>query len=192
MSSCMLSEQKSCFSTGASCFRFALSHCCCCPPVPQACPTLGDPMGCSTPGFPVLYPSPRACSDSWLLGQWCQPIIPFSVIPFSSCSWVSDAIQSSRPLSSPSPPQSFLASGSFLMNQLSASGSQSFGALSHKHTISILFSGLPQCFAYSGCSLSVSERVDSIPTKEKKGRRNINLSQKPNLQKWWSYIFYAL
>ena len=69
------------------------------------------------------------------------------------------------------------------MNRLFASGSQSFGALSHKHTISILFSGLAQCFAYSGCSLSVSERVDSLPTKEKKGRRKISVSQEPNLQK---------
>ena len=29
--------------------------CCCCCSVPQSCPTLCDPMDCSTPGFPVLY-----------------------------------------------------------------------------------------------------------------------------------------
>ena len=43
------------------------------------------------------------------LCQWCHPTISSSVIPFSSC------------------PQSFPASGSFQMSQLSASGSQSIG-----------------------------------------------------------------
>ena len=55
-------------------------------------------------------------SNSWslpnpcLLCQWCHPTISSSVIPFSSC------------------PQSFLASRSFQMNQLSTSGGQSIGA----------------------------------------------------------------
>ena len=43
------------------------------------------------------------------LCQWCRPTISSSVIPLSSC------------------PQSFPASGSFQMSQLSASGSQSIG-----------------------------------------------------------------
>ena len=30
-------------------------------------------------------PSPRACSDSCPLSQWCHPTISSSVIPFSSC-----------------------------------------------------------------------------------------------------------
>ena len=29
--------------------------CCCCFPVAQSCPTLCNPMNCSTPGFPVLH-----------------------------------------------------------------------------------------------------------------------------------------
>ena len=29
--------------------------CCCCRSVPQSCPTLSDPMDCSTPGFPALH-----------------------------------------------------------------------------------------------------------------------------------------
>ena len=29
--------------------------CCCCHSVAQSCPTLCDPMDCSTPGFPVLH-----------------------------------------------------------------------------------------------------------------------------------------
>ena len=32
--------------------------------VAQSCPTLCDSMDCSTPGFPVHHPTPRACSNS--------------------------------------------------------------------------------------------------------------------------------
>ena len=65
--------------------------------VAQSCPTLCDPMDYSTPGFPVLHHLPQ-------LAQ-------------THVHWVGDAIQSSCPLSSPSPPalslshhQSFLES----------------------------------------------------------------------------------
>ena len=50
-----------------------------------------------------VYPNP--CPTSW----WCHPTISPSIIPFSSH------------------PQSFLASGSFQMSQLFASGDQSIG-----------------------------------------------------------------
>ena len=53
--------------------------------------------------------SPRVCSNSCPLSQWCHPTISSPVIPFSSC------------------PQSFSASGSFPMSQLFASGGQSIG-----------------------------------------------------------------
>ena len=52
----------------------------------------------------------RACSNSCPSSQWCHPTIPSSVVHFSSCL------------------QAFLASGSFPMSQLLASGSQSIGA----------------------------------------------------------------
>ena len=55
-------------------------------------------------------PTPRACSNSCPLTQWCHPAISSSVIPFSSCF------------------QSFLASWSFPVNQFFASGGQSRGA----------------------------------------------------------------
>ena len=55
-------------------------------------------------------PTPRVCSNSCPLSQWCHPTISTSVIPFSSC------------------PQSFPASGPFLMSQLLGSGGQSIGA----------------------------------------------------------------
>ena len=55
---------------------------------------------------PCPSSTPRACSNSCPLRQWCHPTISSSVIPFSSC------------------PQSFPASGSFPMSQLFASGGQ--------------------------------------------------------------------
>ena len=53
--------------------------------------------------------TPRACSNSRLLSQWCHPTISSSVVPFSSC------------------PQSFPAWGSFSVSQLFTSGGQSIG-----------------------------------------------------------------
>ena len=52
--------------------------------VVQSCPTLCDPMDCSTPGSPVL------------------PYLP--ELAQTHVHWVSDAIQPSHPLLSPSPP----------------------------------------------------------------------------------------
>ena len=52
--------------------------------VTQSCLTLCDPMDCSTPGLPVYHQ----------LQDFTQTHVH----------WVSDAIQPSRPLSSPSPP----------------------------------------------------------------------------------------
>ena len=74
--------------------------------VAQSCPTLCDPMDCSTPGFPVHHQLPE-------LAQ-------------THVHRVSDAIQPSHPLSSPSPPPpSFPASGSFSVSQFFASAGQS-------------------------------------------------------------------
>ena len=54
--------------------------------------------------------SPRVCSNSCPLRQWCLPTISYSASLFSSCL------------------QSFPASGSFPMSRLFASGGQSIGA----------------------------------------------------------------
>ena len=59
-------------------YHFSLSS------VTQSCPTLCDPMDCSTPGFPVHHQLPELAQIHVY--------------------WVSDAIQPSHPLSSPSPP----------------------------------------------------------------------------------------
>ena len=83
--------------------------------VAQSCPTLCDPMDCSTAGLPVHHQLP----------EFTQTHVH----------WVADAIQPSLPLSSPSPTLpfpsptlSFPASGSFQMRQFFASGGQSIGA----------------------------------------------------------------
>ena len=57
--------------------------------VAQSCPTLCDPMDCSTPGHPVHHQLP----------EFTQTHVH----------WVGDAIQSSRPVSSPSPPVFYLS-----------------------------------------------------------------------------------
>ena len=77
--------------------------------VAQSCPTLCDPMNCSTPGLPVHHQLPELTQNSCPLSQWCHPAISSSVDPFSSC------------------PQSLPASGSFPMSQLFAWGGQSTG-----------------------------------------------------------------
>ena len=95
--------------------------------------------------LPCPSVSPRACSNSCPLSCWCHPTISSSVTPFSSF------------------PQSFPASGSFLMSQLFVSGGQSIGASASasvlpKHIqglfpsrladlISLLFMGLSRVFS---------------------------------------------
>ena len=59
---------------------------------------------------PCPSPTPGVYSNPCPLSQWCDPTISSSVVPFSSC------------------PQSFPASGSFLMSQIFIPGGQSIGA----------------------------------------------------------------
>ena len=70
--------------------------------IAQSCPTLCDPMNRSTPGLPVHHQLP----------EFTQTHVHR----------ISDAIQPSHPLSSPSPPapQSLPASESFPMSRLFA------------------------------------------------------------------------
>ena len=75
--------------------------------VAQSCLTLCDPMDCNTPGFPVHHQ----------LLELIQTHIHS----------VSDTIQSSHPLRSPSPPAFKQSQHQGQMNQLFISGSQSIG-----------------------------------------------------------------
>ena len=76
--------------------------------VAQSCPTL-QPHEPQHARPPCPLPTPRVHPNPCPLSRWCHPAISFFVVPFSSC------------------PQSFPASGSFQMSQLSASGGQSIG-----------------------------------------------------------------
>ena len=67
------------------------------------------PRGLQHARLPCPSPTPRVHPNPCPLCQWCHPTISSSVIPFCSS------------------PQSFPASGSFQMSQLSASGGQSIG-----------------------------------------------------------------
>ena len=76
--------------------------------VAQSCPTLCDPMNCSTPGLPIHHQLP----------EFTQTHVHR----------VSDAIQASHPLSSPSPPAPNPSQHqSFPMSQLFPWGGQSTG-----------------------------------------------------------------
>ena len=96
--------------------------------------------------LPCLSPSPRACSNSCPLSQWCHPTILSSVIPFSSFL------------------QSFSASRSLLISWLLASGGQNIRAstsvsvlpmnikdwyLEMPGLISLQFKGLSRVFSNS-------------------------------------------
>ena len=76
--------------------------------VAQSCPTLCDPMECSTPGFPVHHRLLELTETHvHRVGDAIQPIHP--LVPFSSCL------------------QSFPSSGSFPMSRFFASCGQSIG-----------------------------------------------------------------
>ena len=47
-----------------------------------------QPRGLQHARLPCPSPSPRACSNSGALSQWCHPTISSSVVPFSSCLYV--------------------------------------------------------------------------------------------------------
>ena len=82
--------------------------CHCCWSVTKSCPTLCDPMDCSTPGSSVLqYLQEFAQTHVRWVGD---TILPSSVVPLSSCL------------------QSFSGSGSFPKSQLLESGGQRIGA----------------------------------------------------------------
>ena len=91
---------------------------CDCCSILKLCPTL-RPQGLQDTRLPCPSPSPGICSNPCPLSQRCRPTISSSVAPFSSC------------------PQSFPASGSFPMNWLFVSGSQSIGALASVLPINI-------------------------------------------------------
>ena len=78
----------------------------------SSCQVMSDslwPHGTQHPRLSCPLLSPRVCSNSCPLSQWCHPTKSPSVTRFSSC------------------PQYFPASGSFPMSKFSASDGQSIG-----------------------------------------------------------------
>ena len=84
-----------------------LLFCCCCS-VNKLSDSL-QPIELHLTRLPCPSPSPRVCSNSCPLSQWCHPNISSSGAPFSSCL------------------QFFPASRSFPMSQLFTSGDQNIG-----------------------------------------------------------------
>ena len=72
-----------------------------CCSVAQSCLTFCNPMTALRQASLSISVSPRVCSNSCPLSQWCHPTISSSVIPFSSCL------------------QSFPTSGAFPISQFS-------------------------------------------------------------------------
>ena len=93
-----------------------------CCSVAEPCLTLCDLMDCSMPGSPVLHYLLES-AQIHVKSHWCCLTISSSAAPFSSC------------------PQSFLASGSFPMSQLLASGSQSIGTSASATDLSMKIQG---------------------------------------------------
>ena len=81
------------------------------------------PHGLQHARLPCPSPTPRACSNSCSLSQWCHSTSSSSVAPFSSCL------------------QSFPPSGSFQMSQFFTSGGQSIGASASASALSMNIQG---------------------------------------------------
>ena len=93
---------------------------CCCFLVSKSGLILCDPVDCMHHTRCLCSSlSPTVCSNSCSFSWWCYPTISSSGAPFSFCLW------------------SFLASGSFPLNWLFASGGQSIGASSSVLPMSI-------------------------------------------------------
>ena len=81
------------------------------------------PLGQQNARLSCPSQSPRVCSNSCPLNQWCHPTISSSVIPFSSYL------------------QSFPASSSFPMSRLFSSGGQSTGASASASVLPMIIQG---------------------------------------------------
>ena len=123
-------------------FLHWLCELCC--SVAQSCPTLCDPMDCSTPGFPVLHQLPElAQTHAYRVG---------------------DVIQPSHPLSFPSPPAFNLSQHQGLFQWVSSScwvasnirASASVLPVNIQHWVPLGLTGLSPC--------SPSDSQESFPT----------------------------
>ena len=108
--------------------------------------------------LPCPSPTPGVHPNPCPLSRWCHPTISSSVVPFSSC------------------PQSFLASGSFQMSQLFASGGQSIGSFSFNISPSNEHPGLISFRMDWLDLLAVHGTLESSPTPQFKSINSLALS----------------
>ena len=104
---------------------------------------------------PCPSPTPGVYSSSCPLSQWCHQIVSSSVIPLSPR------------------PQSFPASGSFLMSQLFASGSQNIGVSA---SVSVLPIKTQNWFPLGWTGWSPRDSQESSPTPQFKSINSSVLS----------------
>ena len=125
--------------------------------VTQLCPTIRDPMDCRTPAFPVHHQLPE--------------------ITQTHVHQVSDAIQPSYFLSSPSlPPSIFPSIRSFQMSQFFASGGQSIGVSASASVLPNEYSGVISFRIDWLGLLAIQETQEFSPTPQFKSF-NINYEQ---------------
>ena len=123
-----------------------------------SCSVVSDslrPHGLQHTRLPCPSPTPRACSNSCPLSQWCRPTISSSVIPFSSCL------------------QSFPASGSF---PVSASGGQRTGVSASASALPMNIQGLFPLGWTGWISLQSRDCQESSPTSQFKSMNSLALS----------------
>ena len=114
--------------------------------------------------LPCSSPTPRVCSNSCPLSQWCHPTISSSVVPFSSCL------------------HSFPASEYFLMSQYFASGGQSTGVSASALVLPMNVQGWFPWLVWSPCSPRDSQ--ESSPTPQFKSISSSVLSFLHNIHTW--------
>ena len=95
---------------------------------------------------------PGVCSNSGPLSWWCPPTISSSIIPFSPC------------------PQSFPASGSFVMSCLFASSGQSIGVSASASVLPMNIQGLFPSGLTGLISLKSKELIESFPAPQLKNQ----------------------
>ena len=131
--------------------------------VPKSCLTLCDPMDCSKHGFPVLH----------YLPEFVQTHVH----------WVSDAIQSSHPVSPPfsSCPQFFPSIRSLPMSQLFMSGGQSIGASASASVLPLNIHGwFPlDWLVWSPCHPRHSQEFSPVPQFESISSSTLSLLYGP-------------
>ena len=129
--------------------------------VTQSCPTLWDPMDCSTQDFPILHHPPE-----FLKLTSIESVMPSNHLivcrHFSSCL------------------QFFPASGSFPVSQLFTSGGQSIGASASASVLPMNIQGWFHLRLTSLTSL-LSMWFLSVSSKKRKKRVSSNITQFKNL-----------